>query len=98
VPLVNFRECLRTGKPQRYVTHRTMAGVTRTIDVIFAMVPGESDSGDRFILTSARDLTEREQLENPTASGAEMEAIGQLTACGARLQQPPGRHHRQRGR
>jgi len=79
VPLVNFRECLRTGKPQRYVTHRTMAGVTRTIDVIFAMVPGESDSGDRFILTSARDLTEREQLETQLRQAQKMEAIGQLT-------------------
>ena len=40
LPIANFRECLRTGEPQRYVTHRTMAGITRFIDVISALVPG----------------------------------------------------------
>jgi two-component system NtrC family sensor kinase len=58
-----------------------MAGVTRTIDVISALVPGEGDSGDRFLLTSARDLTERERLETHLRQAQKMEAIGQLT-CG----------------
>jgi PAS domain S-box-containing protein len=57
LPIAHFRECLRTGQPQRYATHRTMAGATRTIDVISALVPGDGEDGDRFLLTSARDLT-----------------------------------------
>jgi PAS domain S-box-containing protein len=79
IPLAHFRECLRTGKPQRYVTHRTMAGTTRFIDVISALVPGAHDQGDRFLLTSARDLTDREQLETQLRQAQKMDAIGQLT-------------------
>jgi PAS domain S-box-containing protein len=79
LPIAHFRECLRTGEPQRYATHRTMAGVTRTIDVISALVPGDGDGGDRFLLTSARDLTERERLEIQLRQAQKMEAIGQLT-------------------
>jgi PAS domain S-box-containing protein len=79
IPLAHFRECVRTGKPQRYVTHRTMAGITRFIDVISALVPGAHDHGDRFLLTSARDLTDREQLETQLRQAQKMEAIGQLT-------------------
>jgi PAS domain S-box-containing protein len=79
IPLAHFRECIRTGKPQRYVTHRTMAGATRFIDVISALVPGAHDQGDRFLLTSARDLTDREQLETQLRQAQKMDAIGQLT-------------------
>jgi PAS domain S-box-containing protein len=79
LPISHFRECLRTGQPQRYVTHRTMAGVTRFIDVISALVPGGDDHGDRFLLTTARDLTEREELESKLRQAQKMEAIGQLT-------------------
>ena len=79
VPLAHFRECVRTGKPQRYVTHRTMAGITRFIDVISALVPDAHDHGDRFLLTSARDLTDREQLETQLRQAQKMDAIGQLT-------------------
>ena len=78
IPIANFRECVRTGKPQRYVTHRTMAGVTRFIDVISALVPGVEDHGDRFLLTTARDLTEREELETQLRQAQKMDAIGQL--------------------
>jgi PAS domain S-box-containing protein len=78
-PIAHFRECLRTGQPQRYVTHRTMAGTTRFIDVISALVPAVSDDGDRFLLTSARDLTEREKLETQLRQSQKMDAIGQLT-------------------
>jgi PAS domain S-box-containing protein len=79
ITLAHFRECVRTGKPQRYVTHRTMAGTTRFIDVISALVPGAHDDGDRFLLTSARDLTDRERLETQLRQAQKMDAIGQLT-------------------
>ena len=35
--------------------------------------------GDRFVITSARDITEREQLEAQLRQAQKMEAIGQLT-------------------
>src|SRR5476649_2722903 len=54
--LHHFRECLRTGKPQRYAVQRTLAGGTRMIDVVFAMVPGAAADGERFIITTARDI------------------------------------------
>jgi PAS domain S-box-containing protein len=79
ITLAHFRECVRTGRPQRYVTHRTMAGITRFIDVISALVPGAHDRGDRFLLTSARDLTDRERLETQLRQAQKMDAIGQLT-------------------
>jgi PAS domain S-box-containing protein len=79
LPIAHFRECLRTGEPQRYATHRAMAGVTRAIDVISALVPGDGEDGDRFLLTTARDLTERELLETQLRQVQKMEAVGQLT-------------------
>ncbi|WP_158933309.1 PAS domain-containing sensor histidine kinase [Acidisphaera sp. S103] len=79
ITLAHFRECVRTGKPQRYVTHRTMAGITRFIDVISALVPGAHDRGDRFLLTSARDLTDHQRLETQLRQAQKMDAIGQLT-------------------
>jgi PAS domain S-box-containing protein len=79
ITLAHFRECVRTGRPQRYVTHRTMAGTTRFIDVISALVPGAYDQGDRFLLTSARDLTDHERLETQLRQAQKMDAIGQLT-------------------
>lgn len=79
VPLQSFRECLRTGQPQRYVARRSMAGRTRTVDVMAVLVPSQAAGGDRFIITSARDLTEREQLEAQLRQAQKMEAIGQLT-------------------
>jgi PAS domain S-box-containing protein len=79
VPLQYFRECVRTGAPQRYVARRTMAGRTRTIDVTAVLVPGQAENGDKFIITAARDITEREQLEAQLRQAQKMEAIGQLT-------------------
>lgn len=79
IPMRCFRECLRTGEPQRYVARRTMANQTRTIDVMFVLVPGQTDAGDRFIITTARDITDREQLEAQLRQAQKMEALGQLT-------------------
>ena len=80
VPLHHMRECLSTGQPQRYLARRTMAGRTRTIDVVFVPVPVETEQGERLIVsTTARDLTEREELEAQLRQAQKMEAVGQLT-------------------
>src|SRR5262249_31334398 len=79
VPLHHLRECVRTGLPQHYVARRSLAGRTTTIDVMFALVPEVAEGGDRYILTTARDLTEREQLEAQLRQAQKMEAVGQLT-------------------
>jgi PAS domain S-box-containing protein len=78
LPLQKLAECLRSGKPQRYIAHRTMAGRTRIIDVMCVLVPHEAD-GDRLILTTARDITERHELEAQLRQAQKMEVIGQLT-------------------
>jgi PAS domain S-box-containing protein len=79
VPLHYLHECLRTGQPQRYEARRTMAGRTTTIDVMFVLVPGTTERGERFIITAARDITEHEQLETQLRHAQKMEAVGQLT-------------------
>ena len=79
LPLQRARECVRTGRMQRYVTRRTMAGQTRTIDVLFVRVPGVGDGDDPHLITSARDITERMELEAQLAQAQKMEAVGQLT-------------------
>jgi len=79
LPLTFLRECVRTGLPQRYVTHRTMAGRTRTIDVMVVLVPTPGEDDQRFVITAARDITEREQLEAQLRQAQKMEALGQLT-------------------
>ena len=79
IPMHHLRECLRTGQTQRYVARRDMGGRTTTIDVMFVLVPEVSEGGDRFIITTARDLTEREQLEAQLRQAQKMEAVGQLT-------------------
>ena len=79
VPNKHFRECLRTGHRERYVARRTMAGRNRTIDVVFIPVPGEQEGDERFIISTARDITEREELEAQLRQAQKMEAVGQLT-------------------
>lgn len=78
-PLQYLRACVRTEDPQRYVAQRTLAGRTRTIDVMFALVPAPAETGEQLIITIARDITERERLEAQLRQAQKMEAIGQLT-------------------
>jgi PAS domain S-box-containing protein len=78
LPLGHMRACLRTGENQRYIARRTMAGVTRTIDVMFVLVP-ERQEGDSFIIATARDITEMRQIEDQLHQAQKVEAVGQLT-------------------
>ena len=77
-PLRHMRACLRTEENQRYIARRTMAGVTRTIDVLFVLVP-ERHEGDAFIIASARDITDMQHIEDQLHQAQKMEAVGQLT-------------------
>lgn len=79
VPVHYFSECVRTGKTQRYVAQRTMAGRTHVIDVVVVMVPALHPGEERFLITTARDITEREQLQAQLRHSQKMDAIGQLT-------------------
>ncbi len=79
IPLRHLRECARSGETQRYVAHRTMAGRTRTIDVVAVLVPEQTETGERFVITTARDITEREELEAQLRHAQKMEALGKLT-------------------
>jgi PAS domain S-box-containing protein len=78
LPLRLMRACIRTGENQRYSARRTMAGLTRTIDVMFVLVPEKHD-GDSFIMATARDITERETMEQQLRRAQKMETVGQLT-------------------
>jgi signal transduction histidine kinase len=55
-----------------------MAGVTRTIDAMFVLVP-ERQEGESFIIATARDITEMRQIEDQLHQAQKLEAIGQLT-------------------
>jgi PAS domain S-box-containing protein len=78
LPLRLMRECIRTGENQRYTARRTMAGVTRTVDVMFVRVPERHD-GNYYIMATARDTTERDEMEERLRQSQKMEAVGQLT-------------------
>jgi len=62
LPLRLMRACIQTGENQRYTARRTMAGLTRTIDVMFVRVPEQLD-GDYHIMATARDITEHDEME-----------------------------------
>jgi PAS domain S-box-containing protein len=62
LPLRLMRACIQTGENQRYTARRIMAGVTRTIDVMFVRVPEQLNS-DYHIMATARDITDRGEME-----------------------------------
>jgi PAS domain S-box-containing protein len=78
LPLRHMWACIQTGENQRYTAQRTMAGVTRSVDVMFILVP-EKHEGDYFIMATARDITEREAMEQQLRQAQKMETVGQLT-------------------
>jgi PAS domain S-box-containing protein len=78
LPLRHMRACVRTGENQRYIARRTMAGVTRTIDVLFVLVPERHEEA-KFIIATARDITEMRQIEDQLHQAQKLEAVGQLT-------------------
>jgi PAS domain S-box-containing protein len=78
LPLRHMRACVRTGENQRCIARRTMAGVTRTIDVLFVLVP-EWHEEAKFIIATARDITEMRQIEDQLHQAQKLEALGQLT-------------------
>lgn len=78
LPLRMMRACIATGENQRYTAMRTMAGNTRSIDVMFVRVPEQRD-GDYYIMSTARDTTERDAIEEQLRQAQKMEAVGQLT-------------------
>lgn len=79
IKLHHLRQCLATGQPQRFVERRLMAGKTRVLDIVFVPVPDRAAGSDRLIITTARDITEREELEAQLRQAQKMEVLGQLT-------------------
>ncbi len=70
LPLRLMQACIETGQNQRYNAQRSMAGVTRSIDVMFVRVPERHD-GDYRIMATARDITERKAAEATLRSNEE---------------------------
>jgi PAS domain S-box-containing protein len=70
-----LRDCLARGKLRQDETLPTVSGV-RAYDVILIAITGEG--GERRILGTARDITERRELEARLAQAQKMQAMGEL--------------------
>jgi PAS domain S-box-containing protein len=70
LPLRLMRACIETGQSQRYSAQRLMAGVTRSIDVMFVRV-AEWHDGDYRIMATARDVTDQKAAEVTLRSSEE---------------------------
>jgi PAS domain S-box-containing protein len=79
LPLQHMRACLRTGESRRYTALRTIGGATRTIDVVFSLVPQRREGGEPLLVAAARDVTEMRQIEDRLHQAQKLEAVGQLT-------------------
>jgi PAS domain S-box-containing protein len=79
LPLQHMRACLRTGESRRYTALRTIGGATRTIDVVFSLVPQREHGEEPLLVAAARDITDLRQIEDRLHQAQKLEAIGQLT-------------------
>ena len=66
--------CLRLDSPHRYERIQS----DRIIEAIATPVPSE-EGGDRRVIVSAHDVTDRRRLEEQLRQAQKMEAVGQLT-------------------
>ena len=79
LPLQHMRACLRAGESRRYTALRTIGGATRTIDVVFSLVPQRGEDREPLLVAAARDVTEMRQIEDRLHHAQKLEGIGQLT-------------------
>ena len=76
--LATLRQCVETGNTLDFTETMRFPAGTATFDVTLTPMRGDGSRVTR-ILGSARDVTERNQLEQRLRQAQKMEAVGQLT-------------------